>query len=180
MALLAYPEPGELSNEARHLIDSFSKNAGRPSLYRLLLAWSPPALRAANEVYHQVMEVPGVLSAELKHALHAACSFERGSLYCSAGRTAYLAKEFSFSEDALEKIQAGEPGAHLSEAEFALMSFVRKVAADPASTTREDVEAARVAGWSNAAIVEAVSIAMLTAFANTFSQSMHLADDLGN
>ena len=65
------------------------------------------------------------------------------------------------------------PAAELSASDRAMLDFAVKLARAPRSTTRDDVEALRAAGFSDTAILDIVHI---TGF---FSYYTRLADGLG-
>ena len=65
------------------------------------------------------------------------------------------------------------PAAELSAADRAMLDFAVKLAREPHSMTREDVEALRAAGLSDTAILDVVHITGFFAYYN------RLADGLG-
>lgn len=75
-------------------------------------------------------------------------------------------------------MRSGELTGGLTEAELALVRYVRKVAAGPSKVEQADVDELIRHGWDSAAIVEALSTALLSAFTNTLAQSMHFEEDL--
>ncbi len=75
-------------------------------------------------------------------------------------------------------MRAGKATESISEAERALVKYVRKVAANPKSIEAADIEVLRKHGWSNAEIVEALAMACLGGFTNTLAQAMRFEDDL--
>jgi alkylhydroperoxidase family enzyme len=77
-----------------------------------------------------------------------AAALELGSSYCSLAHAKVLADKF-LSEGELRAIAAGDSGT-LSAAEVAMMALARKVVADSTSVTREDVDALRENGLSEA------------------------------
>jgi len=76
-------------------------------------------------------------------------------------------------------MRAGELTGGLTEAEQALVAYVRKVAVDPRKIEQADVDELKRHGWGNPEIVEALSMALLSAFTNTLAQAMRFEDDLG-
>lgn len=80
MALIPYPELDQLAPEIREPIEHFTREHGRPTLVRWMLAHFPPALRAIDAMYHPFM-TEGTLDRKLKELLFVACSEVRGCFY---------------------------------------------------------------------------------------------------
>lgn len=80
MALIPYPEMDQLDPEVRGPIEAFSKEHGRPTLVRWMLAWFPPALKGIDTLYHPMM-TSGKLPRQLKELIFVAASNERGCHY---------------------------------------------------------------------------------------------------
>jgi len=80
MALIPYPETEQLAPDLRELIERFSREHGRPTLARWILAWFPPALRALNAMYHPFLS-EGKLDRRIKELMFAACCDVRACFY---------------------------------------------------------------------------------------------------
>jgi len=80
MALIPYPDLDRLDPEVRELIEHFTREHGRPTLVRWMLAYFPPALRAVDAMYHPFMN-EGRLGRKLKEILFVACSEVRDCFY---------------------------------------------------------------------------------------------------
>ena len=94
------------------------------------------------------------------------------------GHSRFLVKEFGLDDETVKRIRSGQDVPHLSERERALVRFVRKVARDPRAITESDVGTLRTQGLSSAEIVEALSMALLSAFTNTLALTLNFDDDL--
>ena len=68
------------------------------------------------------------------------------------------------------------PGA--DEKLLALIRFGRKVAADPAQITDQDIRELKEHGLDNSEIVEALSVVMLSALTNTFASAFNIEEDV--
>jgi len=79
MSLIPYPEIETLDAEARELIERFTREHGRPTLVRWMLAYFPPALRAIDAMYRVASE--GKLTRKLKELIFVASSSVRGCFY---------------------------------------------------------------------------------------------------
>ena len=94
------------------------------------------------------------------------------------GHSRFLVKEFGLDAETVKRIRSGQDVPDLSERERALVRFVRKVARDPRSITESDVGALKAHGVANAEIVEALSMALLSAFTNTLALTFNFDEDL--
>jgi alkylhydroperoxidase family enzyme len=80
-------------------------------------------------------------------------------------------------DDAIAALAKGDvAGAHLSEADAALMRFVELVTRHAYRTTQEDIDRLRASGWTDPQIAEAVYITALFAFFNRVADAFGLAD----
>lgn len=179
MALIPYPELDDLTDDLRDYFERFSLEHGRPSLLRLMMAWSPPASRAMDGLYHPIFAT-GKLDRRLKELLFVAASQERRCFYCMGGHSRFLVTEFGYSPDEVEKLRQGDRVDGMDETELALVHLVRLAASDEASVEPSDIESARSVGWDDDSIVEALATAAQAFFTNTFAQATHLEDDIGD
>ncbi|MEV6605761.1 carboxymuconolactone decarboxylase family protein [Kutzneria sp. NPDC051319] len=177
MALIEYPDLGTLAEDNRKAIEHFTSEHGRPTLLRMMLAYSPPAQEAMDGLYHPVMQ-NGQLSRRLKESLVVAASQARECKYCAGGHSLFLVNEFGYEQDQVRAMRGGEATDGWSDAELELVRVVRAAAADPASVTEADIAALRDAGWSDAEIVEGLVMASHAGWTNTVAQALHLEDDL--
>jgi uncharacterized peroxidase-related enzyme len=177
MALIPYPDPADLDDDGRNAVADFEQAHGRPSLLRRMLAWFPPALGVADRMYEPCFE-QGLLSRELKELLFVVSSHERGCSYCAGGHSRFLVKELGFTRSDVERLRDGEPIEQLGDAELALVAFMRKLCHEPHKTVDADIRNLRMNGWSDAEIVEALTINMISAFTNTMAMALHLEDDV--
>jgi len=178
MALIDYPDLGRIDAENRAAIDRFAREHGRPTLLRMMLAYSPPVQEAMNDLYHPVMQ-NGRLSRHLKESLLVAASDARECKYCAGGHSLFLVNEFGYDQDAVRQMRSGGQNDGWTAAETALVRVVRVAASEPRSVTPEDIAALRDAGWSDDEIVEALIMASHSAWTTTVAQALHLEDDLG-
>jgi uncharacterized peroxidase-related enzyme len=178
MALIDYPDPDRIDAKNREAIERFAREHGRPTLLRMMLAYSPPAQEAMNDLYHPVVR-SGKLSRRLKESLLVASSEARECRYCAGGHSLFLVNEFGYDQDAVRQMRAGGQHDGWTSAETALVKVVRAAASDPRSVTQPDIDALRAAGWSDDEIVEALVMASHSAWTTTVAQALRLEDDLG-
>jgi alkylhydroperoxidase family enzyme len=87
-------------------------------------------------------------------------------------------QEFGLSQEAVEAARAGGDADFLTETQRALVRFVRRAAENPNQVNQEDIKALHDVGLDNSAIMEALSIASLSAWTNTLAMAMKLTEDL--
>ena len=73
---------------------------------------------------------------------------------------------------------AGEDAPGLTPLQRLLISFARKVAIDPQKIAPSDIDELYAAGLGDSEIVEIVAVCCMSAFTNTFTDTLKLADDL--
>ncbi len=93
------------------------------------------------------------------------------------GHSRFLVQELGFDQSEVQAMRSGH-GGRLTAEQRTLVSFVRRIAADPRRTVPDDVEALYAAGWTPAEIVEAIAMAMLSAFTNCLAASLHFEEDV--
>ena len=94
------------------------------------------------------------------------------------GHSRFLVKEFGLDEETVKLVRSGQEAPALSDRERALIRFVRKVAENPRSIDESDIRALKAEELDNAEIVEALSMALLSAFTNTLALTLKFEDDL--
>ncbi|NNC80581.1 MAG: hypothetical protein HKN94_10560 [Acidimicrobiales bacterium] len=177
MALIPYPDADSIDAESQAAIDSFAKDHGRPTLLRQLLAWSPPALDAMEDLYHPIF-LGGSMTRDFKEMLFVAASQARQCPYCAGGHSRLLVTEFGYDADDVRAIRDGIATDSWSEKDQALVAYVRKVAVDPASIVAGDLADLRRRGWTDAELTEATSMAAHALWTTALAQGFHLEDDL--
>jgi uncharacterized peroxidase-related enzyme len=177
MALIPYPELGDIPDDVRTHIEHFARDHGRPTLLRWMLAWSPPASAGVDALYHPVFTT-GRLERRLKELLFVAASEQRGCFYCMGGHSRLLVHTFGYAREEVERMRLGEGVERLDESERVLVILAKKVANDSERVTKEDIDAVRSHGWSDDEIVEALTAASQSYWTNTIAQSLHLEDDV--
>jgi uncharacterized peroxidase-related enzyme len=179
MALLSYPDDADLPDQVRAEIQSFEEAHGRASLLRRMMAWFPPLLTAAEHIYEPCYG-NGRLPRELKELLFVAASHERGCHYCAGGHSRFLVAEYGYQREDVEALREGKPVDGVTEADLALIEFVRKATREPHKTVEADITKLRHLGWDTPEIVEALATCMIAAFTNTMALTLHLEDDIAD
>ena len=177
MALIPYPNPDDIDEESQAAIDNFANDHGRPTLLRQILAWSPPALEAMDDLYHPVF-LGGTLTRDFKEMLFVAASQARECPYCSGGHSRLLVNEFGYDEADVRAIRDGKATDAWSEKDQALVAYVRKITLEPAAVEASELQALRELGWTDAELTEATAMAAHAAWTTAIAQSFHLEHDL--
>ena len=94
------------------------------------------------------------------------------------GHSKFLVQEFGLDRDTVIAIREGREVTGFTPKEMALVKFARRAAANPRQISAGDISELKKVGLSNAEIVEAVSIVMLSAFTNTLANTFKLDEDL--
>lgn len=94
------------------------------------------------------------------------------------GHSRFLVKELGLSQAEVAAARAGEDVAALTEQQRVLVRFARRVAERPRQIDAEDIVALRAIGLDDAAIVEAVSVCMMSAWTNTLADTFKFDEDL--
>lgn len=178
MALIPYPDADSIDEESQAAIDNFANDHGRPTLLRQLLAWSPPALEAMDDLYHPVF-LGGTMTRDYKEMLFVAASQARQCPYCAGGHSRLLVKEFGYSEADVRAIREGEDSDAWSDKDQALVKYVRKMAVDSASVVEADLDDLRKLGWTEAELTEATAMAAHAVWTTSLALGFHLEHDLG-
>jgi hypothetical protein len=126
--------------EYRAAIDRFARERGRPTLLRLMLAYSPPAQEAMNDLYYPVAQ-NGRVSRRLEESLLVAASDARVCRYCVGEHSFFLVNEFGYDQDAVQQMRSGGRHDGWTDAETALVQTVGATTSDPRSVTPEDIAA---------------------------------------
>lgn len=177
MALIPYPSPDSIDAESQAAIDKFAEDHGRPTLLRQLLAWSPPALEAMDDLYHPVF-LGGSMTRDFKEMLFVAASQARECPYCAGGHSRLLVNEFGYAEDDVRAIRDGLETEAWTAKDRALVAYVRAIAVDPAAVDPGELAALRGQGWTDAELTEATAMAAHAVWTTTVAQSFHLEHDL--
>ncbi len=81
-------------------------------------------------------------------------------------------------QEAVKLLREGKEAPGADEKQLALIRFGRKVAADPAQITEQDIRELQELGLDNSEIVEALSVVMLSALTNTFASTFKIEEDV--
>ena len=76
----------------------------------------------------------------------------------------------------MDAVLADHTAAPIPEKERALFAFIAKVVQDSTSITHADLDRARAAGWTDAALYDAITVCALFQFYNTWIDATGVSD----
>lgn len=176
MALVPYLKTHQLEGEHREYAETFEKRFGRLPWLRLMGGHFPPFLDAVDAMYPSFM-ANGDLDRNTKELMFVASSEVRGCQYCVGTHSRHLVQEVGLTREQVKSIREGGEDDTLSATQKLLIGFARKVAEDPKKVLKRDIDDLRSAGLSDAQVVEAIAVVAMSAFTNTFADTLDLADD---
>jgi uncharacterized peroxidase-related enzyme len=129
----------------------------------------------------EVMHGPSPLSAGMRELIGAYFSKKNQCSFCSDAHAA-AAAEF-LEEGLVEKVLRDVETSPLDEAHKALFRYIAKLAEHPERVVASDIDKLKMAGWSEEAIYDALTVASVFKFYNTWNngsgvQSMKSSDYL--
>jgi len=132
-------------------------------LFRYKTRTTDPLVRLTDEV----MRGPSPLSPGLRELIGAYISKKNHYSFCTLAHAA-AAGEY-MEKDLVEEVLCDLDGSRLDAAHKSLLRFVGKVVEDRSSVTASDVEPVKAAGFSDEAIYDAITVASLFCFYNTWN-----------
>jgi uncharacterized peroxidase-related enzyme len=156
------------SPEIKRLYQQFREDFGRPQVPAILqcFATHPPLLTHMMGLAKSMVFVDGALGREHKEMISTFVSSWNRCDYC-ADSHAWSFRMQGGSASAMDAVLACDTEATSIKAEErTLLQFVRKITEDSRSVTPADIEAMRVAGWTDLQIAETIHVTALFATFN--------------
>jgi uncharacterized peroxidase-related enzyme len=127
----------------------------------------------------EVMCGPSPLSRGMRELIGAFLSRRNQCGFCSCAHAPVAAE--LLGKDLVEEVLRDPETSRLDPAHKALFRYIGKLAANPADVTAADIDGLKQAGWSDEAIYDALTVAALFKFYNTWNngsgvQNMTTAD----
>lgn len=144
---------------------SFFKSLPEDAGVRHILTLNPQAGRALVEFHTAALRNEGPLEPGHKELIAAYVSGLNACQYCF-GVHAETAKAFGLEAGTLERLLADIDSADVDERLKPLLRYARKLTLEPSRMTEADAQAVFAAGWSEAALHEAVLTVCLFNFMN--------------
>jgi uncharacterized peroxidase-related enzyme len=136
-----------------------------PNTFAAIGAHGPAALRAVLAA--DAVLASGSLNKRDQETIKLTVSNVSGCAYCEAAHS-LLGKLAGLSPDALKNIRIGEPTGDVKR--DALVRFVRKLAQSSGTVSKEDFDAIKLAGYSDAQLVDISLAISTTVFTNIFNR----------
>jgi uncharacterized peroxidase-related enzyme len=151
-----------------HLYAQFRKDFGRPKVPGILqcFATHPPLLEHMMGLAQSMLFIDGALDRQHKELISAFVSAQNRCAYCADSHG------FSFrlqdgSQEALEAVmECRLESKAITPAQRVLLDFAQKITQDSQAIAPADIEALRVAGWTDLQIAETVHVTALFACFN--------------
>ena len=115
----------------------------------------------------EVMRGPSPLSAGLRELIGSYVSKRNQCSFCSCAHAPVAAQ--MLGNEVVEEVLTDLETAHISSAEKELLRYVGKVTENASAIAAGDVERVKEAGWSEEAIYDALTVAALFKFYNTWN-----------
>lgn len=122
----------------------------------------------------EVMRGPSPLSPGLRELIGAYVSKQNQYSFCMRAHVAAAAQYLD--RDLVDEVLRDLDGSRLDDADKALLRFVGKVVKDRAGITASDVDLVKAAGFSEEAIYDALTVASLFCFYNTWNAGAGVRD----
>jgi uncharacterized peroxidase-related enzyme len=154
--------------EVKRLYQQFREDFDRPHVPGILqcFATHPPLLLHMMGLAKSMLFVDGALDREHKEMISTFVSATNRCDYC-ADSHAYSFRMNGGSAPALDALLACDPEAlSLKPEERTLLRFVKKISEDSRAISPADIEAMRMAGWTDLQIAEAIHVTALFASFN--------------
>lgn len=164
MSRIAVPGREAVPEAARPLLDAVEKKLGAvPNLFRLM-ATSPAVL---DGYLAKSAALSKTLDAKLRERIALAVAAINGCDYCMSAHT-YLATNLAkLPADEIARNRAGGSGEPKADA---AVRFAAKVARERGHVSDAELSQVRLAGWSDAQIVEIVAVVAENVFTNFLNE----------
>ncbi len=177
MALVPYLTKDDMNESNRPFADELERPHTRPPWLRMLGAHYQPFLDATDAMYPKFME-EGEIARATKELIFVACADVRGCAWCRGSHSRYLVQEIGLTREQVKRAREGGDETGISDLQKLLVAFGRKVAKNPRDIGEADIAELRAAGLSDSQIVEIIAVCSFSAFTNTFTDTLKMADDL--
>ncbi len=172
MARISMLDPTSADGQVQELFAEINAAFGKiPNLFKVY-AHHPPLLEANWYKVKRVM-MEGVLPRKLKESIAVLVSKDNSCTYCIAAHEGAL-QSIGITSEEIKIIETDLDRADFTKKEKALIKFARKANSTPLQISNEEFAAVRVAGATDAEIVEALGVMeVFTAF-NKFLDTLQV------
>ena len=154
----------------------FRKSLGYvPNLFRAQTL-RPDVVQAETDLYAAIVGKDSALTRLQKECIMLVASVANLNSYCVAGHSEML-RGLTFGGLDPDDLAADHRSAEIPENDKALLDFAEKLTRRPDKMTRDDIEALRGVGFTDAQILEAVQVTALSAFLNCLASGLGAVPD---
>jgi hypothetical protein len=173
MPYIAPPTDATLAPAGRAQLDAFAVEHGHFADLRAIFAHFPTALTALDNQYSLIMG-RGALDRWVREAVFAVCADARGDAYLAAALAAQALRHGADAERLTGFLAQAPEVTTAGDGVDELIRFSRKMAVEPYKSVERDVRSLHEAGWSNAHLVEVLTVVSLSAYMDIMTLSLHL------
>lgn len=141
------------------------------SEYVLVLAHDPESLQHRTPLFNGVMYNHGGLTRAERELGAVGASIVNRCIYCAAVHSSRY-NQLTKDKSVMERVFADGQDAELDKRQSAILKFAAKLSTSPPEAAREDVEALRQAGLSEAEILDLILSASLFGWANRLMHTL--------
>ncbi|GAA1316916.1 hypothetical protein GCM10009610_41190 [Pseudonocardia xinjiangensis] len=167
------PTDAALDPAARAQLDAFAEDHGHFAAVRAIFAHFPAALAALDNQYRLIMGY-GALDRWVREAVFAVCADARGDNYLAEALFAEAVRHGAETERLNSFLTRTPDTAVADDGVGELIRFSRKMALEPYKSVERDVRALYEAGWSDAHLLEVLTVVSLSAYMDIMTLSVHL------
>lgn len=165
MAFIRTVLPAEAEDELGDLYRLIADSRGGVAAIHQAQSLNPRALKAHLELYKAVVFQRSSLSRLRRERIAVVVSAANGCRYCIAHH-GEAARQLGDDPHILEKLARGELPGDLPPADGALLAWAHKAALQPGECGERDVEALRINGFDDRAVLDAVLTVGYFSFVN--------------
>ncbi len=159
MSLLNTVLPEDATGNVKETYAMFERMGMPVPLSVQMFSSSEDLMGIQGQMINYYMNHPSLSPALLAH-IRLLAAHEENYAYCTELNRRILTTMIGLSEEQVAAAIRDPQAAALQPEEKALLSFVRKVARDPALTTIDDVDALKALGWEDRDVFDATMMAM--------------------
>ena len=166
----------DASPEVTQLYAKFRNDFGRPLIPGILqcFATHPPLLEHMMGLAQSVLFLDGALDRRHKEMLSTFVSAQNQCVYCTDSHGFSFRMQGGTVEELEAVMACNLESEAITPAQRALLEFARKITENSQAIAQSDIEALRVAGWSDLQVAEAIHVTALFASFNRVANAFGL------
>lgn len=175
-ANLPVVDEANASPEVKRLYQQFRDDFGRPQVPGILqcFATHPPLLEHMIGLAKNMLFTEGALGRQNKELISAFVSAKNACAYCADSHTFFFRVHEGEAEAADAVLTCDLQSKAFTPEQRSLLQFAEKITSNSTSVEPADIEAMRIAGWSDLQIAETIHVTALFAAFNRVVNSFGL------